>query len=138
MQRWYTRIGAMRHRRASERSLPVMPTSPFNEAGEGRLEFLRARIARPGGREQDHIVAGKGERAGAGGLAELALRAVAQHGIAQALSSSEGDPPGAAFAFAIAYNHAHQRVVDPPPMLEYALKIQPGLDDPHTQTRAGN
>ena len=133
MQRWYTRIGSMRHRRASERSLPVMPTSPFNEAGEGRLEFLRARIARPGGREQDHIVAGKGERAGAGGLAELALRAVAQHGIAQALSSSEGDPPWIAFAQRITYNHSHQGMVIAPSLGEHALKIHLGLDGPHTK-----
>ena len=117
MKRWYTRIGAMKHLRANEPNLPIAPTSPLQKTRE-----------RPG----------YGERAGAGSLAELALRAVAHHGVTQALSSSEGDPPGAAFAFAIAYNHAHQRVVDPPPMLEYALKIQSGLDGPHTQTRAGN
>lgn len=138
MKRWYTRIGAMAHRRANEPNLPIAPTRPLQETRERLGELLGSRIARLGRSEEDQIRPGYRERAGAGSLAELALRAVAHHSVTQALSSSEGDPPGAAFAFAIAYNHAHQRVVDPPPMLEYALKIQSGLDGPHTQTRAGN
>ena len=69
MKRWYTRIGAMAHRRANEPNLPIAPTSPLQETRERLGELLGSRIARLGRSEEDQIRPGYRERAGAGSLA---------------------------------------------------------------------
>ncbi len=112
-----------------------MTTSSLQERLECVCKLSITGITRPLRCEENHVDTCHGERARTGRFAELALGTVAYHGIPQPLRCSEGDPPGAAFTFTIAYDHAYQGVVVSPPLLEYALKIQPGLDGPHTQTR---
>lgn len=125
----------MRHKRRTFLTLPIMATCSLQERLERICKLSITGITRPLRREEDHVDTCHGERARTGSFAELALGTVAHHGIPQPLRCSEGDPPGAAFTFTIAYDHTYQGVVVSPPLLEYAFKIQPGLDGPHTQTR---
>lgn len=125
----------MRHKRRTFLTLPIMATRSLQERLERTRELIGTGITRPPRCKENHVDTRRGKRACACRFAKLALRTVAQHSIPQPLRCSEGDPPGAAFTFTIAYDHTYQGVVVSPPLLEYAFKIQPGLDGPHTQTR---